>query len=372
MSRNNPFDPQHTFRPKMGGRIGFDRDRVPSFRALMARALNKYGGIRVRAKRSPQPGRVAVREPHARSRRCVIKARYVPLTARGLKAAKMHLAYLERDGVERDGSAGRLYGADETFASEEFRAPLENEQRQFRFIVSPEDGDRLDLKEFAREFMHRVERDTGRRLIWAAVNHHNTDNPHVHIVIRGVDRDGDDVRIDGRYIGREMRWRAQEVVTRELGPRLEIDLSRERAADIDRHRLTEIDRMLGEHASADGTVRLQTLLAAPGPEGRVCIGRLQTLEGLQLARQEKTGVWRLADGWQGVLASIGERDDMVQRLVPLVGHEAIRYQVLDQRVSCPVVEGVVTGKGTRRRAVREDVRRRRNRHRARLLCSAGA
>jgi len=50
----------------------------------------------------------------------------------------VHLAYLERDGVEPDGAPGRLYGADEEFNAEAFRAPLANEQRQFRFIVSPQ------------------------------------------------------------------------------------------------------------------------------------------------------------------------------------------------------------------------------------------
>jgi hypothetical protein len=34
------------------------------------------------------------------------------------------LAYLERDGVERDGSPGRLYGPHEEFNAEAFRAPL--------------------------------------------------------------------------------------------------------------------------------------------------------------------------------------------------------------------------------------------------------
>src|SRR5450432_1023863 len=193
MSRTSPFDPGLTFRPKMGGRTAPFGERLPSFRSQMARALNRYGGRRARTNRSNQPGRVAVREPRALSRRCVVRARYVPMTTRGLKAAKLHLAYLERDGVERDGSRGLLYGADETFTREVFREPLAREQRQFRFIVSPEDGDRLELKEFTREFMQQVEKDTGRSLIWAAVNHHNTDNPHVHIVIRGVDRDGEDV-----------------------------------------------------------------------------------------------------------------------------------------------------------------------------------
>jgi hypothetical protein len=33
------------------------------------------------------------------------------------------------------------------------------------------------------------------------LNHHNTKNPHAHIVVRGVDRDGEDLRIDKSYIG---------------------------------------------------------------------------------------------------------------------------------------------------------------------------
>ena len=41
----------------------------------------------------------------------MIKARYVKVTPGSYKAAKVHLAYLEREGVERDGSAGKLYGS---------------------------------------------------------------------------------------------------------------------------------------------------------------------------------------------------------------------------------------------------------------------
>ena len=44
-----------------------------------------------------------------------------PDDGEGRKLAARHLAYLERDGVERDGSPGRLYGADEKFSAEEFR-----------------------------------------------------------------------------------------------------------------------------------------------------------------------------------------------------------------------------------------------------------
>ena len=283
--------------------------------------------------------------PHSASRRCVLKGRYVPMNAHGMKAARLHLAYLERDGVERDGSPGRLYGADDTFQAEEFRAPLENEPRQFRFIVSPEDGEGLDLQEFTRQFMRQVEKDTGRRLHWAAVNHHNTDNPHVHIVIRGVDRDGDELRIDGRYIGREMRWRAQEIITRELGPRPDIDYSQTREAAVERDRFTEIDEVIAERAGRDGALTVGKLLAVPGAEGRVCLARLEVLRSMELAHQERPGIWKLTDGWQDVLRQLGERNDINERLWRIVGAQALRQRVIDGRDPTPVFDGVVAGKG---------------------------
>src|SRR6185295_5891281 len=56
--------------------------------------------------------RCDVRLPSGLARRCVVKVRYVSLTSGGAKAARAHLAYIERDGVERDGSQGRMFDAD--------------------------------------------------------------------------------------------------------------------------------------------------------------------------------------------------------------------------------------------------------------------
>ncbi len=44
------------------------------------------------------------------ARRVVVKARYVPIRA-GSRAAAVHLRYLQRDGVTKDGSPGALYSA---------------------------------------------------------------------------------------------------------------------------------------------------------------------------------------------------------------------------------------------------------------------
>jgi Protein of unknown function (DUF3363) len=333
-------------RPEMGRRVRPDRDHVPSVYLRLARTAPRPAGAGGRSRATPnQPGRVAVREPHPLSRRCVIKSRYVPTTAGGRKLAARHLAYLERDGVERDGSPGHLYGADEKFSADEFRERIPDEKRQFRFIVSPQDGAQVDLTDFARQLMRHVEKDIGRRLIWGAVNHHDTDNPHVHIVVRGVDRDGDEFRIDRGYLAHGMRWRAQELLTRELGRRSEIDLSAERAVDVGREAFTEIDRVIAGHASPDGSVTLPSLLAAPEGERLACLDRLQVLEEMQLARKESARVWRLAEGWRGFLVQRGEDLDAQLRLRALVGEQASRYQVLRLEHPVPVAECLVVGMG---------------------------
>jgi type IV secretory pathway VirD2 relaxase len=275
----------------------------------------------------------------------VIKARYVSMTGNGPKIAKAHLAYLERDGVERDGSPGQLYGADPSFDVEAFRAPLKDELRQFRFIVSPEDAHLLDLTEFARQLMAQVEKDTGRRLDWAAVNHYNTDNPHVHIVVRGLDRDGDEVRIDGRYIAQEMRWRAQEIVTRELGRRPEVDLSPERNSEFERGRFTHLDRVIESVVHPEWTVSLDRILAEPGGEGRACIARLQSLERFGLATNDGAGVWRLEPQWQQSLKDLGERNDVIDRLRPFIGDRAIEFRIVDEQRPAEPFEGLVVAKG---------------------------
>src|SRR4051812_21623389 len=108
----------------MGRRNRADQDRVP-VPVRLARTAPRPAHNAGRPRRGRNvPGRIAVREPHALSRRCVIKSRYIAMTAEGRKLAGRHLAYLERDGVERDGSPGRLYGADEKFSADEFRERL--------------------------------------------------------------------------------------------------------------------------------------------------------------------------------------------------------------------------------------------------------
>ncbi len=128
------------------------------------------------------------------------------------------------------------------------------DQLMWRFIVSPEDADRLNLRDHVRELVGQMERDLGTRLQWVAIDHHNTDDAHVHLLVRGVREDGRALEIDREYLRSGIRMRSQEIATRELGPRLEPEMLHARERVIRLEQWTEIDRVLQLKADGNGIV----------------------------------------------------------------------------------------------------------------------
>lgn len=56
-----------------------------------------------------------------------------------------------------------------------------------KVVLSPgQDEPVPDWKEWTRDVMADLEKSQGRELHWYAVQHNNTDNPHVHVVIAGA------------------------------------------------------------------------------------------------------------------------------------------------------------------------------------------
>ena len=101
-----------------------------------------------------------------------------------------------------------------------------------------------DLRAFTRELMADAERDLGTKLDWVAVDHWNTDNPHIHVLVRGRADDGQDLVISRDYISRGLRARAEERVTLELGPRTEREIRSALEREVEAERWTRLDRAL--------------------------------------------------------------------------------------------------------------------------------
>jgi type IV secretory pathway VirD2 relaxase len=275
-------------------------------------------------------GRVAsVRALHRlthRSRSAVIKARVVRHKGRGALAA--HLSYVARDGVSREQHEGRLFGAvtDEVDRNR-FAARCEQDRHHFRFIVSPEDAAEMkDLKSFTRELMNQMEKDLGTRLDWVAADHWDTQHPHVHVILRGVAEDGQDLIIARDYISNGMRARTQDLVTRELGLRSDLEIQRSLERQVDAERWTELDRDLARSMRRDGFIDM-----IPAPEiepltmHALKMGRLRKLERLGLADPLGGGCWSLRDNAESALRALGERGDIIKRM-----HRALKEQQIER------------------------------------------
>jgi type IV secretory pathway VirD2 relaxase len=291
--------------------------------------------------------RIGVRPPGADARRVVIKAHVARLTATGAKAASLHLRYIQRDGVEKDGTKGLLYGADGPLRVESFDGPRPGENHQFRLIVSPEDAGELGLTDYVKRLMARVERDLRVKLEWAAVNHHDTEHPHAHVIVRGVDKDGREVRLDRAYISNGLRWRAQELATEELGPRPEHDIRRAHVKEITQERFTSLDREL-ERRMAGGLVEVRSGPHRARIDESTLLARLQHLERLHLAERTTLTQWTLADGWQKRLRELGERGDILKQIHRAIAGNPARYHVVRPGEALPtepaIAKAVLTGR----------------------------
>lgn len=303
--------------------------RPKSFVGQVMRAARKAGHTgkefgRGRSRGSSTFGRgrraalsLAVRSP---SRRVVVMARIVRHQGKRFRSAPLskHVAYLKREGVTRDGADARMFGAiTEDLDTKAFTERCEDDRHHFRFTVSPEDATEMaDLRNFTRELMADAERDLDTRLDWVAVDHWNTDNPHVHVLVRGRADDGRDLVISRDYISRGFRARAEERVTLELGSRSEREIRSALEKEVEAERWTGLDRVLrGAADEGAGVADLRPGVPNSDPElRRLMIGRAAKLERLGLAEQVAPGCWTLKPGIEGTLRDISIRGDIIKTM----------------------------------------------------------
>jgi type IV secretory pathway VirD2 relaxase len=260
------------------------------------------------------------RSMRSSSRRVIVKARVVRHQGARFRAAPLarHIAYLEREDVTRDGADAQMFDATSDSADERaFAERCEEDRHHFRFIISPEDaGEMADLRAFARELMADAERDLGTRLDWVAVDHWNTDNPHIHVLLRGRQADGQDLVINPDYIRSGLRDRAQALVSLELGPRSEREIGAALAREVEAERWTGLDAALRLATDeGGGVVDLRPGGSDHDPElRRLLLGRAAKLEHLGLAEQVGSGRWTLKPRIEQTLRDLSIRGDIIKTM----------------------------------------------------------
>lgn len=284
----------------------------------------------------------------ARSRGAVIKARVVRHSARAAPLAT-HLNYLRREGVTRDGEKAHLFGPGGDDADPKaFAERCQDDRHHFRFIVSPDDAvDMADLRSFARDLVTQMEKDLDTRLDWVAVDHWNTEHPHVHLIVRGVRDDGQDLVISRDYIKEGMRDRARDLITQELGPRTDLDIQHRLERQVGAERFTQLDRQLIRDGHATGVV--DTAIdptARPDDFHALKVGRLRKLETLGLAEQFGPGQWAIDPKAEATLRELGERGDIIKRMHRALTDRGIErgsagYVLAAESLDAPVIGRLV-------------------------------
>ena len=335
------------FQPRPGRIRSSRSQRAKPFIAQALAAAQRAGGgvsqqgmLKSGSRSTFGRGRVAsVRANHlltGRSRLVTVKARVVRHTARSAPLGA-HLGYLRREGVTRDGEKARLFGPETEDADPKaFAERCEKDRHHFRFIVSPEDAPEMaDLEGFARELVGQMEKDLGTKLDWVAVDHWNTQHPHVHIIVRGVADDGQDLVISRDYIKEGMRARAQDLVTQELGPRTDRDIQLALERQVDAERWTQLDRQLVRDADRHGVIDLAPDPGRqPDPFHALKVGRLRRLESLGLAHQVGPGQWTMDEAAETTLRELGERGDIIKRI-----HRGLTERGIERATASYVLAG---------------------------------
>tara|TARA_A100001391_G_scaffold65878_6_gene41549 strand:+ start:19842 stop:21602 length:1761 start_codon:yes stop_codon:yes gene_type:complete len=342
-------DSDRDFRIRPGKPRSTRAPRAKSFVNQVLRAAQKSGHTSLQ--RSPSRGASTFGRGHgkfgrsrlfAAGRRVMVNARIARHKGRAFRSAPLstHLAYLKREGVSRDGEKGVMFDAETDRADDRaFAERCHDDRHHFRFIVSPEDAaDMADLKGFIRDLVTQMESDLDTKLDWVAVDHWNTDNPHVHLLVRGVDQTGADLVISRDYISRGMRSRAEDLVGIELGPKPEHEIRAALEKEMTAERWTRLDREIQYRADDIGYIDLRPEakgLADPQIR-RLMIGRLQHLRKMGIATEGSPGEWLVGLEAEPSLRDLGMRGDIIKTM-----HRAFTERGQDRGFSDFVID---TGK----------------------------
>jgi hypothetical protein len=190
------------------------------------------------------------------------------------------------------------------------------DERMWKLILSPEFGERVDLQKLTCRLMDQITGDLGTALDWAAVSHHNTEHPHVHVALRGVDGTGRPLRLDRDYIKHGIRAIAEDLCTRQLGYRTDRDAAESAAREIREQRYTSLDRDIsratnGANASS-GTFQL-LIVPVTSDSARIrqqyMVERLTVLEKMGLAANVGPNLWHVRRDFENVLRAMQRTND---------------------------------------------------------------
>jgi len=248
----------------------------------------------------------------------VVIVRWVP--NRGGSQWRAHGRYLAREGAQQESRPGWGFDASEEEIDIADRLgwwERAGDPRLWKIIVSPETGERLDLRQHARELVTTMEGDLGIFLEWVGIAHFDTAHPHLHLAIRGRSQEGVEFRLPWEYAGGGLRLRSQELATQTLGFRFERDLSAAQERTVEAQRYGDLDETLARRADPERRIAFES--SVPSAEDALglrlqLLRRLEFLSELGLARRVGKRTFELSEHHRAALERIQLTRDLRRSL----------------------------------------------------------
>jgi type IV secretory pathway VirD2 relaxase len=281
------------------------------------------------------------------NQRCAVRVIYAKNTVAGQWRA--HGRYVARESATHEGDP-KAVGFDGRGESIDIAERIERwqkagDERLWKLIVSPEFGDRADLKRLTRDLVSRMEKDLGTQVEWVAVAHYNTEHPHVHMALRGIAAEGRPLHFSKDYVRQGIREIAEDLCTRQLGHRTELDAAVAQRREVNQHRYTSLDRIIKRNAERAEEADPPFFTVAKDAS-RVGLGRsaslveqhtaerLKHLESMGLAEPIGPNTWRVRQDFENILRAMQRSADRQKTLAAhgvLMSDERLPLAVLDFR-----------------------------------------
>lgn len=267
-------------------------------------------------------GRNAVKYIKDTRQRCTVKMHY----SKSMEAHKEQInRYLVKEGKGKDGTAPVLYGTPES----EYRKNMAN--KNFRIFLSPA-SNKIPLETLARTFVSYLEEQTGKQLYWVAAEHYDTAHHHVHLLINGTDKQGNDVFFPPDMVKTFMREIAQNICTSLIGSRTKEDIKREKEGQLVANRFTYLDEQIKDKLIEDK-------YTIHSWEAESILKRLDHLQKLGLCKY-KEGQYVFSPTWESVLRTNGRYNAFIQSRKELKYTNEQKLELYDG--SQGSVSGVIT------------------------------
>jgi hypothetical protein len=279
------------------------------------------------------------REPSIKMQRATVKTFYTSPDKLGA-----HLKYVERDGAGKNEEKAKLFTSEGRNVEDAAKEPDKKEERFWKIILSPENGADIEkikkygMEQYTKDFVDQIEKDTGQKYRWAAAVHYDTDNIHSHIIIRGTDYDGKDVKFTQNMIQQRMRGIASAIATRELGQRTTIEIEKQKNREITQARFNNLDRQIKTRIDVQKNGDLLVSSA-----DRYQHSRLKYLAEIGLAKKDQRG-FILKPTWERDLKDFSKKEDVLKTVYGNRVPEKKQENILIYRKKW-AVEGIVEKKG---------------------------